>query len=129
MHVQPYLIFPGTCRDALEFYAETLGGTIEHVQTVAESHLPAAPEHGDRVFHSVFVAGDLRFMASDGEPGKDPQVGHNFAMFLTCDDDEQQGRIFSTLQEGGRVMVPLDGGFGMLEDRFGIRWMIGLGTS
>lgn len=126
MHVQPYLMFPGTCRDALDFYAEALGGAIEHVQTVGESPLQAPPEHADRVFNSVFVAGRLRFMASDGEPGDDPRVGHNFAMFVSCSDAEKQQQVFAALAEGGRVLFPLNEGFGMIEDRFEIRWMIAL---
>ena len=128
MHVQPYLMFPGTCRDALNFYATALGGAIEHVQTMAESPLPAAPEYADRIFNAVFHADGIRFMASDGEPGKDPQVGHNFAMFVSCPDEDKQQQIFSTLSEGGRVMFPLNGGFGMVEDQFEIRWMIALDT-
>ena len=128
MRVQPYLIFPGTCRDALDFYAQALGGAADHVQTVGESPLPAPPEHADRIFNAVFVAGELRFMASDGEPGRELQVGHNFAMFLSCRDAETQQRIFSALAEGGRVLFQLDRGFGMLEDQFQIRWMIALDT-
>ncbi len=126
MHLQPYLIFPGTCRDALEFYSEALGGAIEHLQTVGDSPLPAPAEYADRIFNSVFVAGGLRFMASDGEPGNDPRVGQNFAMFVTCPDAERQGKVFAALEEGGRVLFPLDEGFGMIEDRFEIRWMIAL---
>ena len=126
MHVIPYLMFPGNCRQALGFYANALGGAIEHVQTVGESPLPAPPEHANRIFNSVFVAGGLRFMASDGEPGNDPRVGHNFAMFVSCPDAESQRRIFAAMVDGGRVLFPLNDGFGMLEDRFQIRWMIAL---
>lgn len=126
MNVQPYLMFPGTCREALNFYAEALGGSIEHLQTVGESHLPSTPEHADRVFHSIFVADGLRFMASDGEPHNEPRAGENFAMFVSCPNAEKQQKVFEALVEGGKVMFPLNEGFGMLEDRFEIRWMIAL---
>lgn len=126
MHVQPYLMFPGTCREALEFYADALGGEIEHVQTVGESPMPASPEHADRIFNSVFAAGPLRFMASDGEPGKDPRNGRNFAMFVSCTSPEEQEQVFAALSKGGRVLFPLADGFGMLEDPFEVWWMIAL---
>lgn len=127
MHLHPYLIFPGTCREALTHYEAALRGTIDHLQTVGESHLPHAPEHASRIFHSNFVAGDVRFGASDGEVGKDPVIGQNFSMFLTIPDAERQGEVFEALAEGGSVIFPLNQGFGMVEDRFGIRWMIATG--
>ena len=127
MHLHPYLIFPGTCREALRHYEQALDGTIDLMQTVGESHLPHEPQHADRIFHSNFVAGDVRFGASDGEVGKDPVIGQNFSMFLTVPDVERQGRIFDALGDGGSVIFPLNQGFGMVEDRFGIRWMIAAG--
>lgn len=124
MYVEPFLIFPGTCRDALDFYAEALGGKITHIQTVGDSPLAAAPEHADRVFNAIFAADGLRLRASDGEPGRDPVVGQNFAMFVVCPNEGRQERIFSTLADGGRVLFPLRDGFGMVVDRFAVQWMI-----
>ena len=129
MHVQPYLIFPGTCREALDFYAQAFGGKIEHIQTVGESPLPAAPEHADRIFNSVLSAGDLTLRASDSEAGKDQRVGENVALFVVFDSPEDQERVFATMAEDGNVLFPLDHGFGMLEDRFQIRWMMALETN
>jgi PhnB protein len=111
----------------MEFYASCLGGDIVHLQTVGESHLEVAPEHEDRIFHSILVAGDARLMASDGEVGKDPVMGQNFALFLTFDDADAQARVYEALRDGGQEIMPLSQGFGMLEDRFGIRWMLAQG--
>ena len=129
MQVQPYLIFPGTCRQALDFYAGAFGGEIEHIQTFGESHLPAPPEHAERVFNSVFTAGRLKIRASDGEPGKDPRVGENVALFVLCSDPGEQQKIFTALADGGNVLFPLNEGFGMVVDRFEQRWMIALGDT
>ncbi len=126
MHLQPYLMFPGTCREALDFYAGVLEGSIEHIQTVEESPMDFGPEHGHRIFNSVFVAGDVRLMASDGEPGNDPTPGRNVALFLTFSDADRQAAVFGQLVEGGQVMFPLEHGFGMVEDRYGIWWMLAL---
>ncbi len=129
MNVQPYLMFPGTCREALGFYADVFRGSTTLLQTVGESPLPAPPEHADRVFNAVFEADDLKFRASDGEPGNDPAVGQNFALFVGCADAGEQQRVFTALEEGGRVLFPLSEGFGMVEDRFAFRWMITLAAS
>ena len=126
MQLQPYLIFPGNCREALGFYEGALGGTVLHITTVGESPVPHEPEHADLVHDSAFVSGDLRFRASDGEPGKDPVVGHNVAMFVMCSDAGTQAEAFGALGQGGDVLFPLNGGFGMVVDRYGIRWMLAL---
>lgn len=119
-------MFPGTCREALDFYKDVFGGDVELMQTVGESPLPSEPEHADRIFNAVFSAGDLRIRACDGEPGKDPQVGENVAMFVSCSGADEQRRVFDMLAEGGKVMFPLEGGFGMVEDRYRFWWMIAL---
>lgn len=124
MQLQPYLMFPGTCRQALGFYAEVFGGEIVHLQTVGESPLPAPPEHADRVFNALLAAGPLRVRASDGEPGKDPRAGENFALFVTCADEAEQERVFTALSAQGQVIMPLATGCGMVQDRFQVRWMV-----
>ena len=124
MNLHPYLIFPGTCRAAMNFYAECLGGTLVHLQTVGDSHLEVAPEPADRIFHSILVAGDIRIGASDGQVGQDPVMGQNFSLFVMIPDEGAQARLYEALMEGGTAIMPLSEGFAMLEDRFGIRWML-----
>jgi PhnB protein len=126
MNLNPYLMFPGNCREALEFYAKCLDGTIEAIQTVAESPLDWSAEHGDRIFNSVFAAGNVRFMASDSEPGKDLRPGENFALFVSFPDAARQQHVYSELSRGGKVLFPLQDGFGMVEDRYKVRWMLAL---
>jgi len=58
--------------------------------------------------------------------GKDPRVGRNFAMFVSCQDAETQQQVFTALAEDGSVLFPLNDGFGMIEDRFEIRRTIAL---
>jgi len=44
-------------------------------------------------------------------------------------DGGEQERVFTALGREGRVLFPLSDGFGMVEDRFQIRWMIALETA
>lgn len=124
MHLKPYLIFPGTCQEALTFYANCLGGDIVLLQTYADSPLDVDPSYGDRIFNAEVQAGDMAFMASDNLPDQELIAGTNFALFVAFGDAEEQKQVFEALGEGGRVMMPLDGGFGMLEDRYKVRWML-----
>ena len=122
--VQPYLIFPGTCREALEFYGACLDGQIAEIQTYGEAPIPFPEDSDSRIFNSVFRAGDLQFMASDCLPDQDLPAGANFALFVTFNESQEQLRAFESLSEGGKVLMPLANGFGMVEDRFHVRWML-----
>ena len=122
--VQPYLIFPGNCREALGFYSACLDGEVATIQTYAEAPLEFPEESGSRIFNSVFRAGNLQFMASDCLPDQDLPAGANFSLFVTFSDDQEQLRAFERLSEAGKVLMPMANGFGMVEDRFHVRWML-----
>jgi PhnB protein len=131
-HVLPYLSFDGTCREAMAFYRECLGG--EYFQmTFAEGEGPGqfqVPEEAkDRLLHAALKKGDFLLMASDAMPGMPFAVGNNVAVMLVCDSDEEVDTLFEKMKAGGReVMVPGDAFWGarfaMLTDRFGINWML-----
>lgn len=125
-NLTPYLIFSGDCEEALRFYSRCLGGEMVVLERYAESPLEMADEHGDRVFNSVFRTEGIEFMASDDHPDQPVRVGTNFALFVTFQNEVEQAGSFAKLSEDGRILMPLHNGFGMLEDRFGIRWMVAL---
>lgn len=122
--LQPYLIFAGTCEEALNFYADCLGGEIVMLQRYSESPLEVGEEHGDRVFNAVFRADGLSFMASDNQPQEEISTGTNFSMFVTFSDADEQAKSFEALARGGQVIFPLRDGFGMVRDRFEVPWML-----
>lgn len=122
--LKPYLIFSGHCREALEFYKECFDGEIVMVQTFADSPVDVPREHGQRIFNSEFRAGEIDFMASDDMPGREVTPGRNFALFVSFPEPEEQKRVFGELSQGGEVLFPIEKGFGMLVDRFGIQWML-----
>ena len=120
----PYLIFPGTCREALEFYSGCFRGKIAFLQTVAEAPFDVPPGAEDNVFNSEFAAGDLRFRASDNMPGSETLAAGNISMYLSFSDADEQKAAFETLSDGGKILFPLEEGFGMVHDKFGIAWML-----
>ena len=126
MKLNPYLMFSGNCKEALDFYTEQLDGEIVSMQTVADSPLDVPDEHKHRIFNSHFRAGDLFFMASDDLPDQPVVQGGNFALFVTFSEKEEQEKVFSGLSQGGKVLFPLENGFGMLADKFGIQWMLAI---
>ncbi|MBW8881358.1 MAG: VOC family protein [Asticcacaulis sp.] len=130
MKLQAYLNFDGTCREAMKFYTETLGGELTFLQTFGESpmrdHVP--PDHLDAVMHATVMVGDAAIMGSDA-PGGRYNKPQGFAVSLGLSDAEQARRIFATLADGGQVEMEIQetfwaAAFGMVTDRFGIPWMI-----
>ncbi|MBV9647919.1 MAG: VOC family protein [Candidatus Eremiobacteraeota bacterium] len=130
---QPYLFFYGRCEEALNFYKEVFGGTYE-VQRNSDApqdmqqHLPSG--QGDRIMHGRFTAPGLTFMAADGRVSKtiDADEG-NISLAISYGDEPTGRRVFDGLAQGGKVTMPLQeafwgGKFGIVQDRFGIEWMI-----
>lgn len=133
--LNPYLQFDGTCREAMEFYSETFGGTLE-VAGFGEfgGEVPQGAE--GRVMHAHLETDDgWTFMASDCfEAGQLDDTGSgSIQMTIGClpgEADRVRG-WFRTLAEGGEVTMELDAQpwgdeFGAVTDRFGISWFFNI---
>jgi PhnB protein len=121
----PFLMFPGNCREALEHYRECLDADITRLVTFGEAPVDFPPEHAELVYNAELRAGDLRLRASDN-PHADAPGSTTVALFAAFPDRETLRRAFDRLAVGGEVVMPLEGGFGMVADRYGFRWMLGL---
>lgn len=131
--IEPYLFFNGRCDEALEFYKSALGAEVQMVMRFKES--PDAPPPGmvppgfeDKIMHANFRVGSTTIMASDGCSKEAPRF-EGFSLSLAVGTEAEADRYFNALAEGGKVQMPLgktfwSPRFGMLEDRFGIAWMI-----
>ncbi len=124
-NLKPYLMFPGTCKEALNFYKDCFGGEIVMMQTFADSPVEVAEELKQRIFNSEFRADNVHFMASDDLPNNKVSVGSNFALFVTFSDLAEEEKVFKKLSEGGKVLFPIgENSFGMLVDKYNIQWMM-----
>lgn len=127
MRVEPYLFLNGRCGQALAFYRDVLGATIEAMVRFAD--MPGAPPGaGDRIMHAVLRIGETTVLASDGQ-GDGPASFEGFSLALTAPDDAATERVFTALADGGAVRMPLmstpfSTRMGMVTDRFGAPWMI-----
>lgn len=129
-----HLSFPGNCREAMTFYQEVTGGTLEAIITFAET--PAATEVpaelGDRIIHASLNIRGRRLMGAD-MAGDSHQAMQGTCVHLEFDTLERAAQVFDRLQDGGRIIMPFEETFwaqrfGMTTDRFGTHWMIGYGT-
>jgi len=130
--VQPYLFFNGNCEEALEFYRAALGAKVEFTMRYSESPepIPAGqfkPGYENKIMHTTFHIGGSTLMAADNCMETCEFGG--FSLSLAVPTEAEAHRAFDALVAGGKVGMPLTKTFwspcfGMLTDRFGIRWMI-----
>ncbi|MCW7538074.1 VOC family protein [Aquabacterium sp. A7-Y] len=136
--LDPYLMFDGSCADAMRFYERTLGGTLDAMVTFGsappcgDGQLPAGLEH--RIMHAHMLLQGRSLMASDSMPGRPYEGMKGFALALSYPEVDEARRIFDALAEGGQVTMPMQKtfwaeAFGMLTDRFGTPWMVNGGLT
>ena len=133
--VQPYLFFNGNCEQAVEFYRQALGAKVEMMMLFKDSPEPPPPGaippgFENKVCHCSFRVGGTVLMASDGCSQEKARF-EGFSLSLTVANEAEAERAFAALSEGGQVRMPLvktfwSPRFGMVADRFGIGWMIGV---
>ncbi len=127
--IVPYLFFDGTCREAMNFYHDCLGGELK-MQTIGESPAAASqpPEAGWRIMHATLDKGDLALMASD-MMFDSLDHGNSIHLTLVCDTMDEITAYFEALSREGKVISPLKtefwgGTFGQLVDKYGFQWML-----
>jgi PhnB protein len=136
--IEPYLFFNGSCEEAIEFYRKALGAEVEMMMRFNESPEPqppgmVAPGFENKIMHASFRIGQARVLASDGCSAEKPSF-QGFSLSLSVPDEKEADRVFGALADGGQVKMPLtktfwSPRFGMVEDRFGIGWMINVAPS
>ena len=131
--VQPYLFFNGSCEQAIEFYCKALGAKIEMMMRFKESPEPpppgsVPPGFENKIMHASFRVGETTLMASDGCSAEKPRF-EGFSLSIAVPSEAEADRVFAALADRGQVRMPLaktfwSPRFGMVEDRFGIGWMV-----
>ena len=134
--INPYLNFNGNTEEAFNFYKSVFGGEFAAVMRFGDSpgcdQMPIAEGDKDKIMHIALPIGnDNVLMATDAleSMGQKLTEGNNFSITISPDSKEDADNLFQGLAEGGKVEMPLADAFwgayfGMLEDKFGIRWMI-----
>lgn len=130
MQLTPYIIFNGSCEQALKFYEQALGGEIKDLMRYEGSPAESMSADKQKVLHSHFAAdGNILFMASDsGQGGPEAANGGMVHLSLNFKDAGKMENVFATMNDGGKVTMPLQdtfwgARFGMLTDQFGVNWM------
>ena len=95
-------------------------------QMPGQANGPMPPE--DKVMHASLTLGDSVVLVSDGQC-RQPVDFKGFQLSLQADSPAEVERLSAALADGGSVIMPVAktffaAAFGMVCDRFGLRWMI-----
>src|SRR2546423_776113 len=105
IQLSPYINFQGRAREAMEFYHEVLGGSLD-LQTLDEQGVSRAAGPGDSIAYSRLQADGVLIIAVDGHPNYPAKVGENVAIALGGTDRDRLTKIFNDLAEGGKNKMP-----------------------
>jgi PhnB protein len=129
MTLTPYLLFDGTCHDAMQFYQSVFGGELASTKvkdSPAKDHMPAFQQ--DKTINARLRNGAIEISASDWlMPHRIAIRGNTVCLYLSGGTFEELKSLFAKLSEGADVTDPLKemffGAYGALNDKFGVRWM------
>ena len=132
--LNPYLQFDGQAADAMAFYHGIFGGEL-HSSTFAEGGMPHEPSDAAKIMHAQLDAPNgMTLMASD-TPSEWPAAPiSGISISLSGDDATELTGYWDGLVAGGTIDQPLveapwGDRFGMLTDRFGVKWMVNIAGS
>ena len=134
MGIEPYLFFNGRCEEAIHFYQDAIGAELLFLMRMKESPEPQPqgmpPGAEDKILHATLKLGGSQLMLSDGDSDKKPDFS-GFCLSLNAANPAEAEHLFNALAKGGKVRMRLGKTFwspcfGMLEDRFGVGWMVSI---
>jgi PhnB protein len=134
--VNTYLNFQGQTEEAFTFYGKTFGTEVTMLSRYSD--MPAAgpselpTDEQALVMHAELpiIAGHV-LMATDmlRSMGHETRIGNNTTLCLDVDSRQEADRLYGALSEGGSegspmADMPWGAYWGVILDRYGIRWMI-----
>jgi PhnB protein len=124
----PYLLLPGTARQALNFYGQVFGCDVQ-MHSFAEFGRTDGPV--DAIAHGYLTNGPVALFAADTFGDEAPFRREGVMLSLLGTADPTTLRLwFAALSDGGRVVDdlqarPWGASDGQVIDRHGVHWLIG----
>ena len=128
-----YLTFNGSTEEAFNFYKSVLGGEFVSVQRFGDTPQgdQMSAEDKKKIMH-LTLKGDnnLLLMGNDHLDFMGPFIaGNNISLSIHPDSEEKADKLFNGFASGGTAIMPIakvfwGAYFGMLVDKFGIKWLI-----
>jgi PhnB protein len=129
--LNPYLNFRDNAREAMEFYQSVFGGELE-LDTFGANGMSDDPAEKDKIMHGQLeTPSGFVLMGADTPSGMTYSETSNISVSLSGDEDAELSGYWEKLSEGATIVEPLavapwGDSFGMLDDRFGISWLVNI---
>lgn len=128
----PFLLFDGSCAEAMTFYHQCLGGELiltKLADTPMKDQFPI--EKHDRIINAQLKSDAIEISATDwmASPSFEPVQGNTFAIFVVGESYNELKTVFNKLAVGAdkeRFQNLHDmpfGIYGQFYDRFGVQWI------
>lgn len=125
---QPFLMFQGHARAALDLYVEVLGARVERIERYGSDGPPGAE---GTIKLATLRVGELSVLCSDSPVKHAFDFTPSSSIFIECESRAELERLFEALSSGGQVLMPPDDygfstRFGWCNDRYGVSWQLNL---
>lgn len=135
MKVNTYLMFNGTCRQAIDFYTEVFDAPDAQVMLFEDMPpdpaFPLTEEAKKLVMHAELQVGEDLIYLCDNAPGMqfDAAMGDVISVTIGKVDAAAATEVYNRLLPGGTVIMPLEETFwspayGAVLDKFGVKWQV-----
>ena len=132
LYCTPFLLFDGTCAEAMTFYHQCLGGELTLTklgETPMKDQFPQEKHH--RMITAHLKSGALEISATDwmASPAFEPKQGNTYAIFVLGGPSDELKAVFEKLaagaeQEGFQDLHDMPfGTYGQLYDKYGVQWI------
>ncbi|MCU9614772.1 VOC family protein [Caldibacillus lycopersici] len=127
--ITTFLMFEGRAEEAINLYT-----SVFHNSELKQISRYGANEDGPEgsVMQAVFTLNGQEFMCIDSFVHHSFSFTPSISLFVTFDKESELDRVYSTLSEGGSILMPLDSypfskKFAWISDKFGVTWQLSLG--
>ena len=131
MKIIPYINLTGNAEEAMNFYKDVFGGTIEIMrwsEMPPDPKIPLDDAWRSKVMHGTLsIRDDVTVFLSDSLMEADSPFNNNVFIHVVFDSEAELRKSFEALSAGGQVNMPVQETFwgsvyGDLRDKYGITW-------
>ncbi len=133
LRIDNYLMFGGNCEEAFNFYK--LAFETDFVRFVRYKEMPTpnktiTKDEEQKIVHVSLPVGNNNLMGCDDLSILNKKTEFKgFSLSLNLDSKDNADKFFNALANGGKIIMPIgnvpwNAYFGMLNDKFGVHWMI-----
>lgn len=124
--ITPFLTFPGTAEEAINFYVSVFPGSEILELSRYEKGMPG-PE--GKVINGYFRLKGQEFMAMDMDESDAPEFNWAISLFVNCEAEAEFDDLFNRLSADGTVLMGPEAVMHIrkaawVTDRFGVTWQL-----